>query len=500
MKKILSLILISAFSLSMAAAIINYTADHETIFPNPERGFTDQINDVLSDSKPSLLKNREYYFQESGERETQRLVVLVYYLTNYRTKEISAKVLEGFDTDMQILRKYGFKCVLRFAYSSDDNNDTSVEWTQKHIAQLKPYWQKNADVIYVLEAGFVGQWGEWYYSKNHGNETQHMNDNRRAILSTLIDACPADRFLLVRYPLIKIQYLNDQQALTTDQAFTQTTRARIGHHNDAFLNEWGNDGTYGWDGEGLDDDPALRTYIAQETRFVPNGGETNVEESSWAKEVYDDAETEMRKYHWSFCGAEYAEQITDRWRSSGIFDQLDKYMGYRFQLLYADWEERVNIGQALPIHISLQNTGYAPLYNARTVYLVLQSDTQTYSFPLDTDPRTWVSEARSITIKDSVLLPDTMAIGNYRLYLHLPDAHPSLANDPRYAIRLANQNTWNPTTGWNDLGVTIELLPSTQAIESVSTQAPAVRKTLHNGQIRIHRGEKVYTALGERLE
>ena len=161
MKKFLGILAVSILSLSMHAGVVNYTPDNETIFPNPERGFTDQINDVVSESNPSILDgDQEWFFHDKGERETQRLVVLVYYLTNYRTKALSEKVLNGFDADMQILRKYGFKCVLRFAYCESNKDDATLAQTQAHLAQLKPHLAKNADVIYVLEAGFVGQWGE----------------------------------------------------------------------------------------------------------------------------------------------------------------------------------------------------------------------------------------------------------------------------------------------------------------------------------------------------
>ena len=117
MKNILFLIVACFFSLSMAAeVVVNYTPD-ESIFPNPERGFTDQIDGILKDSKPSLLKSNEDYFTDEGDRETQRLVMLMYYLKEYRTKNLSQAVLDGFDADMQILRKYGFKCCL--LYTSD---------------------------------------------------------------------------------------------------------------------------------------------------------------------------------------------------------------------------------------------------------------------------------------------------------------------------------------------------------------------------------------------
>jgi hypothetical protein len=37
----------------------------------------------------------------------------------------------------------------------------------------------------------------------------------------------------------------------------------------------------------------------------------------------------------------------------------------------------------------------------------------------------------------------------------LPDASPTLRHDPRYSIRFANTGTWEPTTGFNDLGLRV---------------------------------------------
>lgn len=488
-------LLVCAVSLSLHAVVVTYQADHQTVFPNPERGFTDEINGKVSDSKNHLLVGNEDFFDDEGDRETQRLVVVLYNLYNYKTKALSNKMLQGFDEDMQVLRDKGFKCILRFAYSESDKKDATKDQAVAHIAQLKPYLQKNADVIYVLEAGFVGEWGEWYYSANFGNETQQLNANRRAVLVSLLDACPSDRFLLVRYPLIKTQFLGDEQPLNADSAFSGSDRARIGHHNDAFLNDYGNDGTYGRDGQGPDDDPILRQYIAAETLYVPNGGETNVEDNTLAQTVYTQAEEEMRTYHWSFCGAEYAEQVTGLWRSSGIFERLNLLMGYRFQLVSGTYPDAVPAGGEASVSLTVRNVGFAPLYNARTAYLVLRSDTHTYRLALQTDPRRWLPDSAETVIQQTLTLPSDIEQGTYHLYLHLPDAYASLANNARFAIRMANVNCWDEATGMNDLNAELSVLPATESIPSV-TGPTAPQKILRDGKLFILRGESIYTILG----
>ena len=490
----------------LTASVVTYRPDDQTVFPNPERGFTDQLGGevALTDTKNHVVQTEEEWFWDEddenyADRRNQSLVMLMYYLKNYKTKDLSASLLQGFDEDMQILRNHGFKCVLRFAYDWSSNNDASLQWVQRHAGQLKPYLAKNADVIYVLETGFVGQWGEWYYSTNFGNETQQLNANRRAVIDTMAGVCPKDRFLLVRYPLIKTQYIGDEQALTSTQAFSGITRARIGHHNDAFLAEWGNDGTYGRDGDGLDDDPVLRQYIATETLYVPNGGETNVENSGLANTVSqrDTTIAELSRYHWSFCGAQYSEKVTDKWRSNGTFTEMERRLGYRFQLVSATLPEQAAAGGEMPVALSVVNKGFAPMYNERPVYLVLKNGTQRYSLLLHADPRRWTAEAGTITVRDTLSLPGTIAEGTYRMYLHLPDAYASLAGDPRYAVRFANEDVWDAETGMNDLGADIVISRgASEGLNLHRTVPDRAQKIIRDGRVLISRGGKVYTVLG----
>ncbi len=66
-------------------------------------------------------------------------------------------------------------------------------------------------------------------------------------------------------------------------------------------------------------------------------------------------------------------------------------------------------------------------------------------------------QSREITL--SVTVPSGLASGKYRLLLSLPDASTQLENDVRYSIRLANVDMWEEATGFNDLGLTVEMEP-----------------------------------------
>lgn len=504
MKRFVTICSAGLFALALCANVINYTPDDVTVFPNPERGFTDELGGefALTDSKNHVvLREAEWFFDPEDEkyedRKNQSLVMLMYYLKNYKTKDLSPQILQGFDEDMQALREHGFKCVLRFAYDWSSKNDADTTWALRHIQQLAPHIEANKDVIYVLEAGFVGRWGEWYYSSNYGNETQSLNAKRRRILQALLSACPQDRFLLTRYAMIKTGYFGDTQALTSEEAFSGSDRARLGHHNDAFLNEWGNDGTYD-DGQGKY--AAMRRYIAQETLYVPNGGETNVEEQPLASIVakYDTTLAELRRFHWTFCGAEYSEDVTDTWRTNGTFEEMNRVLGYRFQLIKADYPENGTAGDTIRLLMELQNKGCAPMYNQRPVYLVLRNGQTAYPILLQADPRRWVPQQR-LSVNELVTLPADIPAGTYDLYLHLPDASESLAADPRYAVRFANEGTWDTATGMNRLNASVTVTAAEgQGINQTET-VPQVDKILQDGQLLIRKNGRIYTIQGTEL-
>ena len=504
MKRLFLFLTVSVLALAVNANDIAYTADDVTIFPNPERGFTDQLGGelALTDSKNHVVQpEEEWYWDEEDEnypeRKNQSLVMLMYYLKNYKTKDLSNKILQGFNEDMQILRNHGFKCVLRFAYDWSSKTDASLQWAQRHLEQLTPYLESNKDVIFALEAGFVGRWGEWYYSSNYGNETQELTPNRRAILQSLISACPSGRFLLVRYPLIKLSYLGDEVPLDSAQAYSSSARARIGHHNDAFLNAWGNDGTYGRNGDGPDDDPILRNYIAQETLYVPNGGETNVEENPLASIVaqYDTTMAELRRYHWTFCGSQYAEEVTNVWRTNGTFAEMERMLGYRFQLVTATLPDVAETGREMRVQLRLRNVGCAPLYNERHAYIVLKNGNSEYRVQLASDPRRWLPNGAETTIDETLTLPDNMPEGTYQLYLFLPDVAETLASDPRYAVRFANTNVWDATTGMNSLNASVLVSVPSDLDHAAAVSRPA--KMIRDGKVFILRDGKRYSLTGQ---
>ena len=506
MKKSLFLVgLMVSVVLTMQAATVVYTPDNTTIFKNPERGFTEELNGKVTVSSPYRIKN--HIDSNWGKNDKMTMPVVLYNFGNFKSQDLPDAILNGFDEDMQVLRNMGLKCVLRFAYTEreSDKEDAKPEWVKRHLEQLKSHLAANQDVIYVLEAGFVGVWGEWYYSNNYGNETQHVTANRRKVIQYLFENTPDDMFILFRYPMIQQEYLNDQTPLTYAESFSGTQKSRMGCHNDAFLHNWGNMGTYGSDEK--DDDPKQRQYVATQCLYTPNGGETNIDDDdNLAERMYSKAPSEMSTYHWSFCGSTYAMPVIRRWRNSGLFDTLNVYMGYRYNLLRAQYSDQAAPGGKANVVIELRNAGYAPLYNERPVYLVLRNQQSTFKIQLNADPRRWLPNGAWSTIREQVTIPDNIPEGTYHLYLWMPDRHESIQNDARYAVRFGNVNVWDANTGYNDLGAEMVIRQNApmdpgelpESIGEIQEGNVHCTKVMENGQLYVVRSDGTrYTALGQ---
>ena len=76
--------------------------------------------------------------------------------------------------------------------------------------------------------------------------------------------------------------------------------------------------------------------------------------------------------------------------------------------------------------------------------------------PLDSDPRKWKPEMET-TVDIEAGLPSDMPLGDYDIYLNLPDPMETLRNNPDYSIQLANKDVWEAETGYNYLSMRINV-------------------------------------------
>ena len=418
---------------------ITYQSSDEQ-FPNPERGFY-----KYSDNNSSLSQST----LNSYRTNNYTLLFRYFYLDNYRNSALPQNVLNQFDNDMSIIRNSGMKCIVRFAYNDDPSKeDAPLNIVLQQLDQLKPYLEKNVDVIYVMQAGFIGSWGEWYYTTNFDKTNYNA---RYTVLQKILETLPASRMIQVRTPAYKQTYIQRTTPLTQAEAFTGQDMARIGHHNDCFMASYNDYGTYV-------DPTADKIYLAQDCLYVPIGGETCPPDGVDPADGLTAYNT-MKQLRFTFLNSDYYTGVINLWNAGGYMDKIKNELGYRFVLSSGDYTTNVAPGGTFTAKIILHNVGFAPLYNKRPVELVLKDTTTNavYKVNLDIDPRLWKPIELQDEIDATVGIPAAMPAGDYKLYLNLPDDAETLRNNPYYSVRFANKNVWEDSTGYNSLLVTINV-------------------------------------------
>ncbi len=433
--------------------VVTYTPT-EDIIANPERGFYDHresFNGGNLLTRESLVSLRE--------NNGITLILMMNYLKKFIDAPLSDELLANVEANFNVMREAGVKCVLRFAYKSSENDrpwDPTVEMTQTHINQLAPILYRNSDVIAVMQTGFVGVWGEWYYTTNFGFPAADFV-KRNVVVDGLLNALPDRRMIQIRTPKLKLGIcgITADDALTESEAFNGSKVARVGHHNDCFLASSNDYGTYG--------NLALeKAFLEQETRYLPMGGETcNPSEYSGCF----NALAEMERFHWSYLNRGYHRTVLNNWDAIGCMEVVKKKLGYRFVLETGTYTGSARPGGCFTAKISLINEGWAAPFNMRDVELILIKDdgSEKYWIRLPENPRFWM-HLQPVTIDRQIALPANISEGTYHVYLNLPDPEVNLFNRPEYSIRMANDGTWDAVTGYNDLKT--ELVISSSAPES----------------------------------
>ena len=219
---------------------VSYQAT-DAIIANPERGFyTPQ--EIYNASGKGISKDGAAV----NRKNFRTLYLLEFHLKDFVSSDISEDYLECIRRYFTSLREGGAKCVLRFCYSNgfdekDKPWDAPLEQALRHIAQVKPLIQEFYDVIMVVQTGFIGSWGEWYYTENYND-----NASRKAIVDALLDAVPDCRQIELRTPAFKMTLYGYALADTLTRATAHQTdiKGRLGGHNDCYLATANDQGTY----------------------------------------------------------------------------------------------------------------------------------------------------------------------------------------------------------------------------------------------------------------
>ncbi|MFG2042493.1 DUF4832 domain-containing protein [Dactylosporangium sp. NPDC048998] len=458
------------------AATVSYSADFATAFANPERGFHNRyeiindpaVNDYVNAAaipgfNPDLLDRTFARAKAHGDT----LVHSYVHLDKYKTQPLPQALLDNLASGLAAVRTAGLKIVLRPAYTWDGYVTVDEAQILAHIGQLNAVISANADVVLHLETGYLGAWGEWHTGGYTNPSAADEAPTRYRIVKKILDTTPATMPLVMRYPIYIKEIVDPTSCVVPGGCtMTQAQKDRIGFHNDCFLADYNDQGTY--------DNPSWMGwyYIEQKKQWMYDmatstglnkmvGGET------CGSDGYNDAacvnaQTEMQKLHFTEINEDYAAVNTDKWKAANLaasgndpaetcFTRIKRKMGYRLRLTDATFPTTVSPGGSLTFSANLSNDGWSGMIKSRPVYLVLDNGTQRYNLPLTAvDPRTWLSGAGTIPAQ-TVTVPAGAAAGTYKLALWLPDPSAGLQARPEYSVRLANTGTWDAAKGYNVL-------------------------------------------------
>jgi hypothetical protein len=442
-----------------SASITTYYEVSDENFVNPERGFYRSFDPVGNDGKDKVYPLKLVDLQKI-KQDRISLIRRIYLLSEFRDQPISESYLNMISDDFKLSRQAGIKMIIRFSYNWLENNaDASKNIILSHIEQLKPILQENYDVVAYMEAGFIGSWGEWHNSTN--SLDQDIN-TKREILLKILAVFPNQRMIAIRYPHDKTDIFQNTNNLTEQEAFNLSNRSRVGFHNDCFLADKDNGGTY----KSIDsfEIEQQKNFLNKENMYVLQGGEVCTLEGN-INEYSDcsNALTEFQKMRWSTLNASIkdGEEVFDKWKSQGCLDTISKHLGYRFNLLSSTISQELNPGGIFSIKLEINNSGWASPYNQHKLEIILRNieTKDEYYLAVNQNFGTWTHNQKK-TIDVTAGIPESINSGQYQVLLNLPDMSSKLYKRPEYSIRLANKDTWENATGYNSLLHTVFIKPN----------------------------------------
>ena len=427
-------------------------------FPNPERGFSRMVSQNLTEIwVEGLVAHRDAGYRLVSHR--QLLSAYVY------TPVLPQTFLDALNAGAALHRATGTKMVMQFSY---DNTGGGAQPTLTtilgHIAQLKPFFTANADVIAAVHAGFLGTYGEWAFSTEPsvGNPTPSPAA-RVAVRDALLAA--VDKSTQISWRTLDDLKTWYPTALNASQAFTGTDQARSGIHNDCFLSNQDDSGTY-WAAGVADTGRTLsnlfRAYHAQASNWTSTGGE-NCSDGQY--KLCADVLNDGALYHWRYLRDDWGSVFDDGWKAQGCYPQILTSLGYRFQLDAILQPQSATVGTNINIAIDLRNVGWAGILSARKLVVTLQNrSTGALITGGAGDMRYLPPQATSSTnVVVPVSIPAGASTGTYDVYVSMPDVGTSTSKNPYFAIRFANADNsakgqaWDPASARFKTGMVVSV-------------------------------------------
>lgn len=479
--------------------IISYadvTEEDISVIKNPEGGFYKNVEIELQQNSEDFDEFEKKIDEINENDKDVSLISLKLNLKNFVQKyEISEKKIEDINKYFSIIRENGYKVIFRVVYDSEgkQNPEPEVDIILKQIEQLKNVYTLNKDIIFVVEAGFLGSNGEWKNGRYDG-----YAEERNKVIKKMIEVIPQEIQINFRKPSFITDYLESKNTVNSQNAYSSEIIARLGLYNSGYLSSETDDDTY----QRIDRTENLKWQNLQ-TQYTIFGGSVR----DW-KSSYNDLENainDMFSRHCTYLNKDDDKNVIEKWKSTVYtgneelynrkngYIYIQNHLGYRLLLTNAEING-TEIGKNADVSITLKNIGFGNIIKEKKISLIYKNSTNTYEIETDIDIRKNLQNQNYI-LKIDEILPENMEVGEYNVYLSIGEPYELLKENSNYYIKLVNKNIWDEKIKGNYIGK-VEIGVQNSSKNNNITNTNNSNQQINNNTENIFSNTKVFIIIG----
>ena len=452
--QVVVILMILIVVIPLASFANEITEEDITVVKNPDRGFYRLIQKELQKGDEDYSEFEKQIKATEEEYPDVSIISFQLNLINYvkGNTDITNSKIKNINEYFSIMRKHGYKVIFRVVYDSKGakNPEPEFDIILRQIEQLKDVYITNKDIIFVVEAGYLGSYGEW-----HDGKYDKELDKKNKIIKKLLEVIPEEIQINLRKPQFITEYIGNKQTISENNSYSNEEIARLGLHNDGYLASETDLGTY----EKNERTESL-IWQSEQTKYTAFGGEAQNKNS-----VYNDLKNaieDMKNRHCNYLNRTYDREVKEKWKNTKYtgndsnyigkdgMTYIQNHLGYRLLL------QGININgkktnESADVSIVLQNIGFGNIIKEKKIELIYTNGTQIYRVETDIDIRKQLQDNRYI-LKINDKLPQKMEQGNYKVYLSIGEPYESLKENSNYYIKIVNKDFWNEELKANYLG------------------------------------------------
>jgi hypothetical protein len=319
----------------------------------------------------------------------------------------------------------------------------------EHMRLLAPTIRRHSDVIFALQAGFIGRWGEWHNTQ-HGNDAPRRHN---AFLDEFRRLFGGVTNLEVRHPEFILDYAEHLRG-TPDES--GVLGLGLGLHDDEFASTPNDGGTFEPKNTRYSGCMLRRTAARIAARYTMTGESSKPYSAAFKPDCPGDVPEPdtynefAQAYSLTTLQLGFGVPVMKQWAATGSYADKVRRIGPHLRLTTAQLRADGHQGQ-LSLRLKLKNSGWARVANARPLFLVLRSggrEVLKRRLALDLTAVLAGGELERTEEVAADLLP-----GRYEAFLLAPDPAARLADRADYALLFENEGVRRVEDGLNALGV-----------------------------------------------